>query len=144
VLLTSGPARAGELGRAMRGRLQRVASLALELLEVRFAKAAYIEGELLALGAGVDNRERLRAVQTALEEATARYNAMDYAEAYTGARRAVRLVRQLVKYQMAKALGSAVYEGSEMHAHLRGCYYTLPRFYREAASEAARAYTDLT
>lgn len=144
ILLSSGTKRFEDLALNLQSRLQLVAREAVTLLEVRLCKVELIEDELQALGAGIDNRERLSAVQKGLGEARAFLELEGYADAYQTARRAARFLRQAVKYQMAKALSNPVFDREGLHARLRGNYYTLPRFYREGASETARAFTDLT
>ncbi len=144
VLLTTGTQRSRDLATEIENRLPEVARLVVDLLAVRFAKVAYIEGELNGVGVGVDNRERLRLVQRSLEDVRALLRQHDYVNAYQNARAAARYLRQVVKYQMAKALATPLPEGGSLRPHLRNSYYTLPRFYREVALESARAYTDLT
>lgn len=144
VLLGLSARRAEEIAQDMKQRLPIVAPLASDLLEKRFAKIAFIEGELRSLGTGVDNTERLQHVQKGMEETKVLLQAGDFAAAYARARRSGRMLRQIVKYQMAKALSAPLYEGSRLRMQLRNSYYTLPRFYREVALETARAFDELT
>ncbi|MCC5875706.1 MAG: hypothetical protein JJU11_05765 [Candidatus Sumerlaeia bacterium] len=144
ILLTPGSKRPQELADEIAGRLPFVARLALQQLEVRHAKISLIEGELRALGAGIDNSERLNSVYKILRDARNALDANDFATCHEMSRAGTRRIRQLVKYQVARALASPYHEKSELLSCLRMNYHTLPRFYRDGAQETARAFTDLT
>ncbi|MBI1293053.1 hypothetical protein GC173_17735 [bacterium] len=142
VLLTPGQQRADDLSAAMSLRLEKAATMALEAARIRLAKTVAIESELMALGVGMDNRDRLRAVEGRLEDAHQAIAAEDFAAAWSHSRVVCRYLRRLIKYQMAKALAMPVIDRSG--TRLRNSYYTLPRFYRENQVETARAFADLT
>lgn len=144
ILLTPGSKRPQELADEIAGRLPFVARLALQQLEVRHAKVSLIEGELRALGVGIDNSERVNAVHKILQDARKALAENDFASCHQLARSGTRRVRQLVKYQVARALASPYHEKSELLSCLRMSYHTLPRFYRDGAQETAKAFTDLT
>jgi len=144
ILLTPGQQRVDEISASMAQRLEAVAQWAVEAAAIRLAKTTAIESEMLALGVGMDNRDRLRAVEGKLAEARAAMANRAWAEAYGHARWVTRYIRQLVKYQMAKALAMPVMERNGLRTHLRNSYFTLPRFYRENQVETARAFADLT
>ncbi|MCC6546735.1 hypothetical protein IT570_06155 [Candidatus Sumerlaeota bacterium] len=144
VLLSTGSQRAQEYAAAMQRRLPVVARMAVEQLEVRFAKLLLIEGELSTARVGLNNEDRLRTVQKNLETARSLMRDGDNAGAFVKARQALRFSRQIVKYQMAKALATPISGASPLRGLLRGSYYTLPQFYREGASEPGAAFIDLT
>jgi hypothetical protein len=144
IMLTPGTQRSQDLARRLNERLPQVARASVEELEVRFAKIALIETELRQLNAGVNNVERLRLVQRGLQEARGFLAVEDYVDAYNKARETMRLTRQIIKYQMARALATPMQDGPGLRAYLRSNYFTLPHFYRQSFTEAARAYSDLT
>lgn len=144
VLLTPGTQRCQRIRETMRELLPSVAGHAVSVLEVRFAKLLHTEGELRSMGSGVNNLERLRHMQKSFEKARAAMKEKDYGRAYQYSREGCRLGRQIVKYQMARALATPVFENNSLRAMLRMNYFTLPRFYREGAFESARAFTELT
>ena len=144
VLLTPGTHRCQRICDQLRELLPGVARHAANQLEVRFAKVLHTESELRTMGAGVNNMERLRHMQKALEQSRTALTEKDWGEAYRLARHGSRLGRQIVKYQMARALATPVFENNSLRALLRMSYFTLPRFYREGAFESARAFTELT
>ncbi|HNM46499.1 MAG TPA: hypothetical protein PKH51_05715 [Candidatus Sumerlaeota bacterium] len=144
VLISAGTQRAQECAEAIQKRLPLVARMVVEQLEVRFAKLLLIEGELSAARVGLNNEERMRTVQKSMDAARELLRGGDFAGAYTKARQGLRFSRQIVKYQMAKALATPVTGGSQRRSLLRGSYYTLPQFYREGASEPGAAFMDLT
>lgn len=144
ILLTPGTQRPKVIIDEISGRLPFTARLAYQQFEVRYAKAALIEGELQALEVGVDNRERLNAIHRQLIDARQALMDNDFVNCHRTARLGMRRIRQLVKYQVARALASPYQENNELLSCLRMSYFTLPRFYREGAQETARAFTDLT
>lgn len=144
IMLTPGSQRSQDVAAKLIKRLPLVANAAVESLTVRLAKIELIEGELQAMNAGVNNRERIVLAQKGLMEARGFLATDDFVDAYNKARQTARLLRQVVKYQMAKALATAVMETSGIRQHLRSNYFTLPSFYRQSTSEAARAFSDLT
>lgn len=144
VLLSEGTRRAEEISWQLDARLPLVARLAVELLSVRLAKVAQIERELSDHGHGIDNRERLQLAQKELFEAREAAGADDFSEALMKARFGCRVLRQAIKYQMARALATPLVDKRSRIMQLRNSYYTLPRFYRELSLETARAYMDLT
>jgi hypothetical protein len=144
ILLSPGTRRAEELAHAVRQRLPRVATAVVQELEVRLGKISLIEGELAQLGAGIDNADRLRHLLLGLDEARQLLAQEAFVDAHDRAREAGRRIRQLIKYQMAKALAMSLFDRHTRLGPLRLSYFTLPRFYREGAQEAARAFVDLT
>lgn len=144
ILLTAGTQRSQEIAAAISQRLPIVAKLSVDILEVRLAKLLLVEGELATLGVGINNEERLRAIARGLDEARNFLKSGDFTAAFNRARQATRLSRLIIKYQMAKALATPIFEHVTLRTLLRNSYYTLPRFYREGAIETARAFTDLT
>ncbi|CAN5422861.1 hypothetical protein BH09SUM1_BH09SUM1_03700 [soil metagenome] len=144
ILLSPGSQRPDDIAYALQTRLPKVARFAVEQLQARLPKIQFIEDELRAMGAGIDNRERITVVRRGIDEAAALLKADHFAEAYTKARETGRQIRELIKYQMAKALSTPVFEKTGIRTYLRNSYYTLPRFYREGVLESARAFTDLT
>lgn len=143
LMVTKGERRSQDIAREIRERLPRAARAAVEILAARFSKVALIEGELRQLDAGVNNRERLLVVQKSLEEARSLLQKEDPAGAYLKARQTTRLIRQIIKYQMARALATPVTGAADRNL-FRTRYYSLPDFYREATSDAAKAFSDLT
>ncbi len=144
VLLTPGTQRCQRICDHLRELLPEVARHATSQLEVRFAKILHTEGELRSMGSGVNNMERLRHVQRVLGKSRSALGKEDWGEAYRFGREGCRLARQIVKYQMARALATPVFENNSLRSVLRMNYFTLPRFYREGAFESARAFTELT
>lgn len=144
VLVTTGTRRSAQLVSDFAELLPTVARHAVRQLEIRHGKALLIEGELREMSAGIDNSERLAATHRILCEARAALLEGLHGHAYELARSGCRRIRQLIKYQVARALASPYHERSELLALLRMSYHTLPRFYREGAQETARAFTDLT
>jgi hypothetical protein len=144
VLLTPGIRRSNELAARIRRLLPETTRLAIELAEVRLSKIDYIERKLRKLETGIDNKERLAYIQKGLTEARTMAVENDFVNAYKKAREMGRLCRQIIKYQMARALATPIFAKGDKRAIYRNSYFTLPRFYREGALETARAFSDLT
>ncbi len=144
LMITPGSKRAQEIADLIVSKLPYVSQLVVDQLEVRLAKISHIEKQLQSLRAGIDNSERLIFVRKGLAQSKACLIDRDYKAAYTGARRCLRMLRQVIKYQMAKALSTPISEKSGLRVHLRSNYYNLPRFYKEYSVETARVYMDLT
>ncbi|MEO8376612.1 MAG: hypothetical protein ABI579_02990 [Candidatus Sumerlaeota bacterium] len=144
VLLSTRTQRAQEYATDMQNRLPLVARMAVEELEVRFAKLLLIEGELSTARVGLNNEERMRTIHKGVESARELMRTGDFAGAFVKARQSLRFSRQIVKYQMAKALATPIPSGSPLRGLLRGSYYTLPQFYREGSSDPGSAFMDLT
>ena len=144
VLLTEGTQRREDLAQQINERIPAAARLATERLGSTFTKVQQIENELAALQAGMNNSERLGAVDRQAFEAEKLLEQGNAAEAYRRARAAGRYLRQVIKYQMARALSVMVPEDSRHRQALQANYFTLPQFYRTGAEEIARTFTDLT
>lgn len=144
ILLTPGQQRAEDLIRTINAALPGAAAIAVDGAAMRYAKVEAIESELMSLGLGMDNRERLRAVHARLVAARQALQREDFALAFDEARTVGRFIRRLVKYQMAKALAMPLMDQRGNHPLLRTNYYTLPRFYRENQAETAKAFLDIT
>src|SRR5690606_27585246 len=113
ILLTPGTQRAQDLATRLEERLPHVAAQAVEGLEARLFKTTLIESDLQELNSGIDNRERINVVVKGLKEAQSLLFTERYAEAYLKARQMGRVIRQIVKYQVARALTTPIEEGDE-------------------------------
>lgn len=145
VLLTPGNKRVRELSRTLAIRLPRVAWYQIEARRAGFLKIHHIEERLRMIGVGIDNRERMNLAERIIYEAEEHYKRQEFAEAYRKSKHAGRVLRTVIKYQMARALATPIYNNKNRHLSiLRTNYFSLPTFYRAGAKELLRAFTELT
>ncbi len=144
ILLSPGAQRCEELASHMSQRLGGVAQLAIEEAEVRIAKVEMIEDQLRRLRAGTMKTSRMAEARELLDAARELQKNDQYAEAWTKARGTMKVLRVLIKYQMAKALATPLFDKGSFAHKLLGSYFTLPRFYRESHNESTRAFTEIT